>query len=379
GFSSAIAADSLGKLRHISISKSGVLYVKLGALKDGKGIYALYDNDGDGYFEEAKGFGGFPGTGIRVTDSALYVSSNSEVYRYALNDAGDVVDTAKRVALVSGLVDKKRDNAKSFALDGRGNIYVAIGSSNENCAPEEQPRKGMPGCPLLDSVGGIWKFSTSQTNQSYKDGVHYARGLKNVVGLDWDAASNTLFATQHGRGNLAKLFPEFYSAEQDSELPAETLYALHEGSDAGWPFIYFDPKLNKSILSPEYGGNGKTEGDKKYQQPDAVLPAHFGPNDLLFYTGDLFPEKYKNGAFIAIHGQSPSLKQGYFVAFIPFKNGKPSGKWEVFADGFAGIDLKNPKGPLQHRPMGLTQGPDGSLYVSDDVGGRIYKISYKKS
>jgi glucose/arabinose dehydrogenase len=71
------------------------------------------------------------------------------------------------------------------------------------------------------------------------------------------------------------------------------------------------------------------------------------------------------------------LKQGYLVAFVPFVNGKP-GKWEIFADNFAGVDLANPSGPIQHRPCGLAQGPDGALYVTDDLNGTIFKIDYKK-
>jgi len=105
------------------------------------------------------------------------------------------------------------------------------------------------------------------------------------------------------------------------------------------------------------------------------------PNGLLFYSGNMFPEKYKNGAFVAFHGswnRSPEKQEGYYVAFVPFKNGKPSGPWEVFADGFAGVEtVMSPKQAV-HRPCGLAQGPDGALYVSDDVKGTIYKIIYKK-
>jgi glucose/arabinose dehydrogenase len=105
------------------------------------------------------------------------------------------------------------------------------------------------------------------------------------------------------------------------------------------------------------------------------------PNDLLFYTGKMFPAKYRNGAFIAFHGswnRAPEPQKGYFVAFVPFKNGKPSGSWEVYADNFAGHENMNSPGEAEHRPCGLAQGPDGALYVSDDVKGTIYKITYQK-
>jgi glucose/arabinose dehydrogenase len=104
------------------------------------------------------------------------------------------------------------------------------------------------------------------------------------------------------------------------------------------------------------------------------------PDGLLFYTGNQFPEKYRNGAFVAFHGswnRSPEKQEGYYVAFVPFKDGKPSGDWEIFANGFAGTDNVISPRQAKHRPVGLAQGPDGSLYVSDDVQGTIYKISYK--
>ncbi|RYF70574.1 MAG: sorbosone dehydrogenase, partial [Cytophagaceae bacterium] len=168
-----------------------------------------------------------------------------------------------------------------------------------------------------------------------------------------------------------------YTPQQSAELPAETMYELHQGDDAGWPYVYFDYLQKKKILAPEYGGDGKKSGTANTIDPTAAFPAHMGPNGLLFYTGTAFPERYRNGAFIAFHGQSQPLHKGYLVGFVPFKNGKPSGPWEIFADNFAGTDLVKPTGPVQHRPCGLAQGPDGSLYVTDDLNGTLFKISYQ--
>jgi glucose/arabinose dehydrogenase len=111
------------------------------------------------------------------------------------------------------------------------------------------------------------------------------------------------------------------------------------------------------------------------------FPGHMGPNALLFYTGTQFPEKYRNGAFIAFHGswnRSPEPQAGYFVVFQPMKNGIPDGSWEVFADGFVGGKERVSPGKAKYRPCGLAQGPDGSLYVSDDSNGTIWKIVYKR-
>ena len=159
------------------------------------------------------------------------------------------------------------------------------------------------------------------------------------------------------------------------------MYELKQGDNAGWPYIYYDQIQHKKILAPEYGGDGKKEGPSGIIEPTVAFPGHMAPNGLLFYTGNMFPEKYKNGAFVAFHGswnRAPEPQKGYFVAFVPFKDGKPSGDWEIFADNFAGgPDFVSP-GKAKHRPCGLAQGPDGALYVSDDQGGTIYKITYKK-
>ena len=133
------------------------------------------------------------------------------------------------------------------------------------------------------------------------------------------------------------------------------------------------------MLAPEYGGDGVKQGGENAQAPILAFPGHLAPNGLLFYTGTMFPARYRNGAFIAFHGswnRAPEKQKGYLVAFVPFKNGQPSGDWEIFANNFAGIeDITSPK-QAAHRPCGLAQGPDGALYVSDDVKGAIYKITY---
>jgi glucose/arabinose dehydrogenase len=375
GFSATIVADSLGHLRHMAINTNGDVYVSLSSLKDGKGIYRLSDTNKDGTLDKITGFAGYPGTGITIHDGYLYSASNSGVFRYKLDDKGAGTDTGNAEEIVVGLVDKGRDNSKSIAIDDQNNLYVTVGSYSDACR-QEGSGKGIPGCPLLDSVAGVWQFKADKLHQSYGDAVHYATGIKNAVGLAWNANTHSLFATQHGRGQFDDQFPQYYTSKQSQELPAETLYELHQGSDAGWPFVYYDPFQKKLILAPEYGGDGKKTADKKYQDPIAAFPAHLAPDDLLFYTGSMFPEKYKNGAFIAFHGQSPALKQGYLVAFVPFKDGKPSADWEIFADNFAGMDLKDSTGTIQYRPVGLAQGPDGSLYVAEDLKGSIFRISY---
>lgn len=374
GFSAVIVADSLGPVRHLAVTGNGNIYVKENSIRNRKGLYYLTDRDNDGFFETKTGFGDYPGTGIRIKNGYLYSSSNSAIYRYKLNAKGEVIDADNPEMLVKGLADKGADNAKAFTLDDNNNLYVAVGSYSDACRVKGTIT-GMPGCPLLDSVGGVWKFRADKTGQTYNDGIKYSTGIKNSVGIDWNPVTKTVFATQHGR-SLDNKFPQYYTAQQVAQLPAETLYELREGANAGWPFAYYDNFQNKYVQSPEYGGDGKKSPDIKYLDPIVVIPAHFAPNDLLFYTGKMFPAKYRNGAFMAFHAQSPEMKKGYLVAFVPFKDGKLSGNWEVFADGFSSIDQGNTA--IKYRPCGLAQGPDGALYVSDDIKGTIFKISYKE-
>jgi len=382
GFSAVKVADNLGEARHIAVTKGGDIYVKLDRKKDGKGILFLQKSN-DGKLEQKSAFGDYSGTAMRIKNGYLYASSNTDVYRYKLNDKDEVTDPSNPEKIVSGLLDRGEHNSKSVTFDNAGNIYVNVGAYSNSCQEKDRVpgSMGIKGCPILDSAGGIWQFKADKANQAYGDGVHYATGLRNVVGLDWNNQDNALFVMQHGRDQLHDLFPQYYDTKTSSILPAECMYEIHKGDNAGWPYIYYDQIQKKQILMPEYGGNGKKSADKKYLDPVMAFPGHLAPDDLLFYTGNQFPEKYKNGAFIAFHGswnRSPEKQAGYFVVFVPFKDGKPSGKWEVFADGFAGTkDIKSPRS-AEHRPCGLAQGPDGSLYVSDDSKGTIYKITYQK-
>ena len=381
GFSATMIANNLGSVRHIAVTKEGAIYAKLARAKNGKGILFLKDNNGS--LEQQNGFGDYGGTGMRIHDGYLYASSNTDVYRYKLNEKGEVENPDKPETIVTGLLDRGEHNSKSITFDNDGNMYVNVGAYSNSCQVQDRTpgSMGRPGCPILDSAGGIWQFKADKMDQHYGDGVHYGIGLRNVVGLDWNQKDNALFVMQHGRDQLHDLFPQYYTDQQSSVLPAECLYEIHKGDNAGWPYIYYDQIQHKQILMPEYGGDGKKMADKKYLDPVEAFPGHMAPNDLLFYTGNQFPEKYKNGAFIAFHGswnRSPEPQAGYFVVFLPFKDGKPSGKWEVFANGFAGEKVIMSPGKAEHRPCGLAQGPDGSLYVSDDSKGAIYKIMYKK-
>lgn len=382
GFGALKVAELGAKARHLVVTPQGDIYVKLARSKEEKGVIVLHENS-DGKAQVTGGFGNYGGTGIYMKDGYLYASSNQEVFRYKLDAQNKVIDPNKPEKIITGLKAGRQHETKSLVLDNNGNVYVNIGVNSNSCQEQDRGLRspGIEGCPLLDSMAGIWQFKSKELNQSYGQGVRFATGLRNVVGLDWNQQNNQLFVMQHGRDNLNSSWPELYNEKESAEVPAECLYALKQGDNAGWPFMYYDQIQHKKIVAPEYGGDKKKEADSKFIDPAVAFPGHMAPNGLLFYTGNMFPDKYKNGAFIAFHGswnRAPEPQKGYFVVFQPFKDGKPYGDWEVFADNFAGTPEKAATGRADHRPCGLAQGSDGSLYVTDDVKGTIYRIVYNK-
>ena len=383
GFSALVFADSLGHTRHLEVNTNGDVYASLSNLKNGGGIVCLRDLNQDGRADVVKYHGIYDGTGIGLHNGYLYFGADTLIVRYKLTE-GELVPSENAEIIAAGFTVENQHSSKPMTFDQNGNMYVTVGAPSNACQ-ENDRTKGSPGidpCPLLDLHGGIWRFKSDVLNQDQaKDGYRYATGIRNAVAITWNNSENKLYALQHGRDQLGQFYPEIYSDQQSALLPAEEFLLVEDGSNFGWPYCYFDPAQNKKVLAPEYGGDGqKVERCAAADDPILAFPAHTAPNDVLFYSGTMFPEKYKNGAFIAFHGswnRAPQPQEGYYVIFVPFKGSIPSGEWEVFASGFAGVDVVKSPGDAQHRPCGLAQGPDGSLYISDDVSGRIYRIVYQ--
>lgn len=385
GFTASTLVSSAGRNRHIAVSPNGDLFIKLDRLRNGRGILQMRRNPDSGEFVLIDSFANYGGTGIAIREGYLYASSDDAVYRYALDPAGNVLQKESPQRIIQGLWSRRQHASKSIALDFAGNIYVNIGAPSNACQVKDRTKDspGMDPCPILDSAGGIWKFKANGNNQSYAEGTRYATGLRNVVGLDWNSAENALYVMQHGRDMLSSLFPEEYSDSLSAELPGEEMFRVEAGKDYGWPYCYYDPIQNKKVLAPEYGGDGSETGRCALkEQPLIAFPGHWGPNAMLFYTGDQFPERYKNGAFVAFHGswnRAPFRQAGYNVVFVPMKDGKPSGDYELFADGFTGKEYIMSTGDALYRPCGLAQTPDGSLLVSDSREGRVWQIRFDGS
>jgi mono/diheme cytochrome c family protein len=233
----------------------------------------------------------------------------------------------------------------------------------------------------LEDHGGVWRFDANKVGQTQKDGYKFATGIRSVVAMEWNPLDDNLYLVMHGRDDLLRLWASIFTPWQSAMLPSEEFLKVEDGDDFGWPYCYYDQVQNKKVLAPEYGGDGKEVGRcADFKKPIMGFPGHWAPNDLFFYTGDQFPERYKQGAFVAFHGstnRAPYPQSGYFIGFVPFENGQPTGEWEVFADGFAEVDPIVNVSDAVYRPMGIAMGPDGSLYVSETERGKIWRIMYK--
>jgi glucose/arabinose dehydrogenase/mono/diheme cytochrome c family protein len=393
GFCATVFADKLGHARHLVVAPGGVVYVNTWSGRyygndkppEGGFLVALQDTTGSGHadvnmrFGDTAETGSAGGTGIGQYNGSLYAEMNDRILRYAL-PAGGIVPTGKPDVIVSGLPLSGDHPMHPFAIDAGGVLYVDVASATNSCQKENR-MPNVPGenpCTELETRAGIWRYDANRTGQVFSPAERYATGIRNADGITLDPAG-TLYATQHGRDQLGDNWSRFYTPEQGAELPAEELLQVRQGGDYGWPECYFDDKQYKLVLAPEYGGDGgKTVGEcARKLAPAAAFPAHWAPNDVVIYSGSQFPQAYRGGAFIAFHGswnRAPFPQGGYNIVFQPLSGATASGKYVIFADGFAGPD-KEP-GKAAHRPSGVAVGPDGALYVTDDQRGRIWRITY---
>jgi len=393
-FEAVVVADSVGPSRHIAVNDNGDIYVKLSHSKKGEGgNVALRDNDHDGKADSIVHFGDYNNEGslsncMRIHNGYLYYASELVIYRNKLTQGKLIPESKTEIVLTDDHPHGRHWHiTKPIAFDNMGHMYVPFGAPSNACQDLIRTpggTAGFPGldpCPELIDHGGIWQFDAGKTGLTQRDGKKFATGIRSVVAMDWNGDDQNLYIVMHGRDDLHLLWPDKFSPWQSAVLPSEEFLRVKEGNNFGWPYSYYDQIHQKNILAPEYGGDGKLPArDSSVQKPVIGFPGHWAPNDLLFYEGSQFPDHYRHGAFIAFHGstnRSPYPQAGYFVCFVPFINGQPSADWEVFADGFAGVDTIVNVSDAAYRPMALATGPDGSLYVSDSRKGKIWRIMYK--
>jgi glucose/arabinose dehydrogenase len=372
------AAGAPARARHVAVAPNGDVFVAISG--EGGGVLALRDTDGDGRADQTARFGTSGGHGIFFREPYLYFAPDDRVERYRMSPASLTPVSGPEV-IVSGMPAVGDHVTKTIVVTDDGTLFVNLGSASDVCqvVNRQVASPGVDPCPELPIRAGVWRYDANTPGQVHTTAARYATGTRNMVALALNPGNGGLYGVQHGRDNLNLYWPALFSPQDQAELPSEELFRIRQGAEYGWPYCYHDPRQNLKVLAPEYGGNGTVVGRcAPMQQPLLTFPAHWAPNGLHFYAGTQFPGKYRGGAFVAFHGgfnrPNPFRDEGYNVVFVPFRNGLPSGGVEVFADGFIGPDAVNLPADADHRPVGLAEGPDGSLYVTDDRGGRIWRI-----
>ena len=383
GFCAVVVAKDVGRARHMAVRPNGDLYV---ALNNGPGstqgaVLALRDVDGDGRADVSQRFGPTGGNGVAWGEGQLYFAPDDRVLRYDFV-GNELVPSGGETVIVSGLPDTDDHPRKTVVLDGNGGMFVNIASASNSCQVVDRTdfSPGVDPCPELPIRAGVWHFSATTAGQTLGDGTRFATELRNMNALAINPADGKLYGAQNGRDQLFDNWSTLFDERDDARLPAEELFVIEQGKAYGWPYCYYDGVRNRKVLAPEYGGDGDIVGRCADRElPIADYPAHWAPLGMTFYTGNQFPSRYQGGLFIAWHGSrfDPRLQPagpGYVVTMTPWVNGKPSGKFETFADGFARGD-PTPTGAA-HRPVSVAQGTDGSLFITDDRGGWIWRVFY---
>jgi glucose/arabinose dehydrogenase len=332
GFRISVFASGLSAPRFMAFDEKGNLLVSL----PGKGqVVALPDDDGDGRADRkivfASGLNNPHGLAFR--GEYLYVAEEGRVVRFTDRD-GDLKGEGMEV-VVPELPSGGGHWTRTIGFGPEGKMYVSVGSSCNVCL-ETDPRRGA--IMVFDPDGG--------------NGRILARGLRNSVGLVWDGRTGRMWAAENGRDWLG------------DDLPPDELNLIKGGAHYGWPRCYGD-----RVPDPEYGDAEFCRGT----EPAALeFQAHSAPLGLAFYTGDLFPRRYRGDLFVAFHGSwNRSTPTGYKVVRVRMKRGRPIGV-EDFATGW--LSGRRAWG----RPVDLVVDRRGRLLVSDDRGGRIYIISHER-
>lgn len=393
GFCATVFADSIGAARHIVVAPNGDVFVTLEA-KRSQGdmaqhggtagaktgaVVALRDTTGDGRADVIQYFGDRGNTGVGLFGGYVYWDAGNAILRAPLA-TGALKPTGSTDTIVADIPATGDHKARNFLIDPSGTLYLNIGSPSNACQVKNRTLRspGIDPCPQLDTRAGIWRFDARKTGQRPTVANRYVTGLRNGMGIAIEPTTRQMYATQHGRDQLGDNWPSIFTTDQNANEPAEELVQVSQGADFGWPYCFYSLERKQLVLAPEYGGDGTKVGrcaNKK--APVVAFPAHWAPESLVFYTGNAFPAKYRAGAFIAFHGswnRAPLPQAGYRVTFVPFAAGKPTGSYEDFANGFAGGNLQPDR--AVHRPVGLAVAPDGALFITDDKGGRIWRVTY---
>ena len=390
GFCATIFADSVPGARHMAVAPNGDVFLSMQGR--GGGIMALRDADHDGRAEIKQRFAsGYTTSEVRLFDGHLYTEAYPQqtgggrgntappppiaILRYPLKP-GELMPSGPPDTIVQDLPSMPEHFTRNFVITPAGVMYLNIGSPSNSCQEKDRGKEspGKNPCPDVEVRAGIWKFDARAQHQTATASNHFARGIRNAVGMALDPADGKLWTTQHGRDQLGGPQGDWsFDAKYNAENPAEELMQVSQGDDFGWPYCYFAVEEHHLVLAPEYGGDGKkVEQCAQKHEPVASFPGHWAPNGLMFYTG--------SNVSIAI--------QEWRVHRVPWVVESRAGAASGVQRGVSTVAGRKGGGPVSkclptgstrhgvHRPTGLAQGTDGALYVADDTGGRIYRIIY---
>lgn len=334
GFSAGIFADTVPGARSLALGDRGTVFA---GTRDKGMVYALKDTNGDGRADHqwtiAQGL--FMPNGVAFRNGSLYVAEVNRILRF--DDIENNLDSPQAAVTVFSALPSDTGHGWKFIRFGPdGMLYIPIGMPCNICDPPDE------------QYGTILRINPDGSGAEF-----FARGIRNTVGFDWDPATGNLWFTENGRDWLGDDLP-----------PDELNRAPESGMHFGFPDYYGNCAEN-----PEYAGKIHPFGCT----PAALnLPAHVAPLGMRFYTGTMFPEEYHNAIFIAEHGSwNRKIPIGYQVITVRPENGNPLTP-VPFATGFLG-----PDGKISGRPVDIEILPDGSLLISDDHAGRIYRVTYQ--
>ena len=319
--------------RSMTLSDNGVLYV--GTRQES--FYAVRDRDGDGTGERvdtiAEGLN--QPNGVAWRDGSLYVAEISRITRY--DDIDNLIFNPPGPVVVRDDYPTDRHHGwKYIAFGPDGDLYVPVGAPCNVCDEED------------DVYASITRIRPDGTNRSI-----VAHGVRNTVGFAWDPVGGDLWFTDNGRDRLGDDLP-----------PDELNHLTEEGQNFGFPFCH-----GGDLFDPEFGEEGVCAG---FRAPAQKLGPHVAALGMLFYTGDQFPDEYRNQIFIAEHGSwNRTEKIGYRITLVRLNEMRETISYEVFASGWLRDDET-----VIGRPVDVLQMPDGSILVSDDYAGKVYRISY---
>jgi glucose/arabinose dehydrogenase len=386
GFCASIVADDVGMARHIAVTPSGDIYVALweDAGSPTGGLLALRDTDGDGKTDVQRRIVDGGGSGVYWREGKLYFGQDDRILRFDAPDGELLEEGTPTEVVVSGLPADGDHTAKSIVVNRQGDLFVNIGSASNSCqvVNREAGSLGVDPCPELDVRAGIWQFDANGTNQLQTDGIRYATGIRN--GNAMALKNGKLVVLQNGRDALYEDWGSIYSPFEGAMLPSEELLVVQQDGDYGWPYCYHDP-IAGMVLAPEYGGDGVTQDRcASVLGPDVAFPAHWAPLTIAFAEGEQLPRMLRRGAFIAFHGSHHAMEDvgplpGYQIDWIGWDRNGPTTERLMFAWDFVGDFTGDLPEAAEHRPAGLAMAPDGTLLVTDDQSGRIYRISWTLS